>query len=118
MATGAKSAHRFTRDKLVAPKTQEVVLDGGTVEIRALSAGEAFEYRGKEMGAEEIFGLLAASIIDPKLTIEDVRALPVATVNKIVIAVFAFNALGEKAVDDAAEELKKTPPGASASNSP
>lgn len=98
----------FSRDQLTAPKTQEVHLEGGSVIIRMLTAGEAMEYRGKQMGAEEIFGMLALSIYDPKMTVEDVREIPVTVVSEIVTAVFTFNALGQKAVKEAIDELKKT----------
>lgn len=108
----------LTREQLIRPRTQVVTLEEGTIVIRALTAGEAFEYRGKDLGREAIFGLLALAICEPTLTAEDIASLPVAVVNEITRAVFTFNALGEKAVAEAADELKKTAPGASISNSP
>src|SRR5512146_308676 len=108
----------LTRDQLIRPHTKQVEVDGGSICIRALTAGEAMAYRGKDLGADVIFGLIAASIVEPALSVEDVRALPVAIVNEIVKEVFSFNALGEKAIADAQDELKKTPESASITNSP
>lgn len=108
----------LTREQLTAPKTKEVPLDGGSVIIRMLTAGEAFEYRGKELDAEAIFGLLAKAIYDPQLSVDDVRIMPITLTNEIVQAVFAFNALGAKAVQEAQDELKKTATDVLPSNSP
>ena len=65
----------LTREALIKAHTKEVTLEGGSVIIRALTAAEAFELRGKDLQSAEIF---------------------------------AFNALGAKAVEDATAELKKT----------
>src|SRR5512146_1965392 len=108
----------LTREQLIRPRTQVVKLEEGTIIIRALTAGEAFEYRGKDLGREAIFGLLALAICDPVLTAEDIASLPVATMNEITRAVFTLNALGDKAIAEAADELKQTAPGDSITNSP
>lgn len=108
----------LTREALLKPRTKEIALDGGAVVIRALTAGEAYAYRGKELGAAEIFGLIALSICEPQLSAEDIASMPVALVGQLTAAIFTFNALGEQAIAAAQDELKKTPPSASTSSSP
>ncbi len=108
----------LTREQMIAPRTREVALPDGSIVIRALTAGEAMGYRGKDLDAAAIFGLLAKSMVEPALSVDDIACLPVAMVTEITRAVFAFNALGEKAIADAADELKKTPNGDSTTNSP
>jgi hypothetical protein len=100
----------LTRDALIAPKTKTVKVDGGEIVIRALRASEAMELRGKDLGSAEIFGVIASSIVEPKLTAEEAGQLSIATMNKIVVAVFAFNKLGDEAAAEAQAELKKTVP--------
>lgn len=47
----------------------------GTVQVRPLSRAEALELRGKEMTEAEMeVRLLAAAVVAPKLTEDDVRA--------------------------------------------
>ena len=98
----------LTRDELVKPKTKEIGIEGGSVIIRALTAAEAFELRGKDLQSAEIFGLIAKSIVEPQLSAEDVGGLAVSVVTALTTEKFAFNALGAKAVEDATAELKKT----------
>lgn len=98
----------LTRDQLVEVKTKEVAIEGGSVVIRKLTASEAFEMRGKDMQSAEIFGLIAKSIVDPALTVDDVGMLPASIVNSLTVEIFAFNALGAKAIAEAESELKKT----------
>lgn len=107
---------QLTRADLVKSQTKAVELKEGSIIIRALTAGEAMAYRGKELGPDEIFGMLAQSICEPALTIDDVRALPVSIVNEIVAEVLAFNALGGNAIADAQAELKKAQMSASTTN--
>jgi hypothetical protein len=98
----------LTRDQLVKPKTKEIAIEGGSVVIRALTAAEAFDLRGKDIHSVEIFGIIAMSVVDPVLTVEDVGSLATTTVTKLVSEIFAFNALGSKAIAEAESELKKT----------
>ena len=98
----------LTREALIKAHTKEVTLEGGSVIIRALTAAEAFELRGKDLQSAEIFGLIAKSIVEPQITAEDVGGLAVSVVTALTTEIFAFNALGAKAVEDATAELKKT----------
>jgi hypothetical protein len=98
----------LTREALIKAHTKEVSIEGGSVIIRALTAAEAFELRGKDLQSAEIFGLIARSIVDPQLSAEDVGGLAVSVVTQLTTEIFTFNALGEKAVEDATAELKKT----------
>ncbi len=76
--------------------------------IRALTAAEAFDLRGKDLQSAEIFGLISRSIVDPELSPEDIGSLPASIVTQLTTEIFAFNALGPKAIAEATEELKKT----------
>jgi hypothetical protein len=98
----------LTRDQLVKPKTKEITIEGGSVVIRALTAAEAFEMRGKDMQSAEIFGLIANSIVDPVLSPEDIGLMPASIITQLTTEIFAFNALGPKAIAEAEQELKKT----------
>ena len=98
----------LTREQLIKPRTKEITIEGGSVVIRALTAAEAFEMRGKDMQSAEIFGLIAKSIVDPVLSAEDIGALPASTVTQLTTEIFVFNALGQKAIAEAEAELKKT----------
>ena len=98
----------LTREQLVTHKTKEITIDGGSVVIRALTAGEAFDLRGKKIGRVEIFEIIALSLVDPQVLPTDVANMSTATVTQLTTEIFAFNALGSKAVEDAKAELKKT----------
>jgi hypothetical protein len=98
----------LTRDELVRQRTKEITIEGGTMVIRALTAAEALDLRGKDIQSAEIFGLVAMSIVEPKLSVEDIGMLPTSVMTQITAEIFTFNALGQKAVDEAMGELKKT----------
>ncbi len=98
----------WTRDDLVKPRTKQITIEGGTMVIRALTAAEAFELRGKDMQSAEIFGLIAKSVVDPVLSPEDIGMMSTSMVTELTTEIFSFNALGQKAVSDAVDELKKT----------
>lgn len=76
--------------------------------IRALTAAEAFEMRGKDMQSAEIFGMISKSIVEPVLSPDDIGQLPASILNQLTAEIFAFNALGPKAIAEAEAELKKT----------
>lgn len=97
----------LTREALIRPRTKEIQLEEGKIVIRALRADEAIELRGRDLKGADIFQVIANSIVEPQLSAEDVGQLPVARMNIIVAEVFAFNAMGEKALADAQAELKK-----------
>ena len=105
----------WSRDDLIKPRTKEITIEGGAMVIRALTAAEAFELRGKDLGSSEIFGLIAMSIVEPVLSADDIGMLPTSIVTELTAEIFTFNGLGSKAVEDATNELKKTD--ASTSNS-
>ena len=98
----------WSRDDLVKQRTKEITIEGGAMVIRALTAAEALELRGKDIQSAEIFGLISKSIVEPALSPEDVGLLPTSFVTALTMEIFEFNALGKKAVEDAAAELKKT----------
>lgn len=100
----------LTRADLLAVRISKVELPDGIVRIRALSAGYAVGLRGKKLGDADIFDLLSRSICDENgetiLNADDVAAMPLSTLQPILDAILAFNALGK---DQAADALKKTP---------
>lgn len=98
----------WSRDDLIKPRTKEITIEGGSMVIRALTAAEAFELRGKDLQSAEIFGLIAKSIVEPQLSPEDIGLLPTSVVTQLTTEIFAFNALGASAIKDAENELKKT----------
>ncbi|MBL0320701.1 MAG: hypothetical protein IPP74_15610 [Alphaproteobacteria bacterium] len=98
----------WTRDDLIKARTKEITIEGGSMVIRALTASEAFQLRGKDMQSAEIFGLVSTSIVDPVLSPDDIGLLPTSIISQLTKEIFAFNGLGSKAVEDAVNELKKT----------
>lgn len=98
----------WSRDDLVKPRTKEITIEGGSMVIRALTAAEALELRGKDIQSAEIFALISQSIVEPALSAEDIGLLPTSLVSAITVEIFAFNGLGNKAVEEAVQELKKT----------
>lgn len=102
----------ISKEQLLKPKKTTINVDGGTLTIRALSAEYAMGLRGRDLQGADIFDVIAVSIIDESgnqmLTSAEVGTLAISTLEQIVGQVFAFNALGKKAVDDAVSELKKT----------
>lgn len=111
IADGAQKQAWIASD-LVKPKIGKVDVDDGFVYIRALSAAYSLELRGKELHGQEVFEIISKSVCNPDgvtlLTNEQVGEMAITTLNQIVKGVFAFNALGQKAVADAVDELKKT----------
>ena len=102
----------LTKAELLKPKTTKIDVDGGVITIRALSADYAMSLKGIDLQGSDIFNVIAVSIVDencaPMLTGEEVGTLAITTLEQIVKGIFAFNALGDKAVSEAVDELKKT----------
>jgi len=102
----------LTKAELLKPKTKQICVDDGELTIRALSASYAMGLRGKDLQGADIFSIIADSIItedgNQMLTAEEVGSLAITTLEQIVKGIFAFNALGNKAVAEAVDELKKT----------
>jgi hypothetical protein len=102
----------LTRDQLLKPKTTTIEIDGGSLIIRALSAEYAMGLRGRDLQGADIFQIIADSIVqengETMLTGAEVGTLAISTIEQITKAIFTFNALGDKAIEDATAELKKT----------
>lgn len=98
----------WSRDDLIKARTKEITIEGETMVIRALTASEAFELRGKDLQGADIFGLISKSISEPALSPDDIGQLPTSIVTALTTEIFTFNGLGSKAVQDAKDELKKT----------
>lgn len=98
----------LTRDELIKRREKTITIEGGAMVIRALTAAEAMEMRGRDFQSAEIFNLVAASVVDPQLSAEDIGLLPASVMNALTTEIFAFNALGPKAIEEAKDELKKT----------
>jgi len=76
--------------------------------IRALTASEALDLRGKDLQGADIFGLISKSVAEPVLSVEDVGLIPSSMITELMKEIFTFNGLGSKAISDAVDELKKT----------
>lgn len=98
----------WSRDDLIKQRTKEITIEGDTMVIRAFTASEASEFRGKEIKSAEIFGLIAKSVVEPVLSSEDIGLLPASVVTKLTKEIFTYNAFSPTAVADAIAELKKT----------
>jgi hypothetical protein len=102
----------LTKDDLLKPKTKQIDVDGEKLTIRAMSAEYAMSLRGRNLQGADIFEVIAESVIDENgekmLTAVEVGRIAISTLEQIVKAIFTFNALGEKAVSEAVDELKKT----------
>ena len=101
----------LSKAALLKPKTTRVAVGDGYVTIKAMTAAYAASLRGVELDSARIFQVIADSMVDENgatfLTAEDVGNIAIIDMNEIVAGVFAFNALGAKAVQQAQDELKK-----------
>ena len=102
----------LTKSDLLKTKTKDIPVDGGTIRITALTAEYFATLRGRELKGAELFEVIAKSIVNEEnenfLTAEEVGRIAISTIEQIAAGIFQFNALGQKAVDDAVTELKKT----------
>lgn len=98
----------WSREDLVKQRTKEITIEGGTMVICAMTASEALDLRGKDIDGKQIFEIISKSVIEPVLSADDIGLLPTSIVTSLTTEIFSFNALGNKAVEDAVSELKKT----------
>jgi hypothetical protein len=108
----SKRSAPLSKADLLKPKIRQIDVDESYVTIRAMSAEYALSLRGKDLQSADIFAVIAESIVDeagaPLLTGDEVGKMAITTLEQIIKGVFAFNALGDKAVEEAVAELKKT----------
>lgn len=96
---------KMTKAELLKPRLLTVPLNGGEITIRQLSAGYAIGLRGKDLGDQEIFDLLAHAIAEPEMTAAELSEMPLSYLQPILDAVMEFNSLSEGKAD---ADLKKT----------
>lgn len=95
---------KMTKAELLEPRLLTVPLNGKDIVIRQLSAGYAITLRGRDLGDQEIFDLLAHAIAEPELTAAELAEMPLSYLQPILDAVMEFNSLSE---GKAEADLKK-----------
>lgn len=102
----------LNKDQLTKPKTAEIPVGEGTVLIRALPAAFVLDLRGRTLGDQDYYKIIAASVLDengaPMLTAEEAAGMDFVMVNQLAIGIMEFNALSIDAAAAAKEALKKT----------
>lgn len=98
----------LTADALTKIKTREVEVGGGVVVIKQMTAAYAMEIReaSKANETESTFKLISDLMVEPSLTIEQVKEMPTDYLRTISLAIADFNGISPDAVSKAETELK------------
>lgn len=98
----------ITKEALAAPRLEEdtVTLPVGAVRVRALSRAEALRLKGRDYAEDEFERvLLAAAMVEPKLTEDDVRAWqeasPAGELEPVTTAVLRLSGMAKAAAKEA-----------------
>lgn len=84
----------WTKEKLLQSQTKKVSVCGDEIIIRKLKSGEVL---GKSSSDEEkTFIMVANSIVEPELSIEDIKAMSIEFINAVMAEILAFNGLDKK----------------------
>ena len=84
----------WNKETLLKGQTRTVEVCGDKVVIRKLKAGEVLNKSKEEDKAVE---MVAASLVDPVLTIEEVREMPLDAVNALLAEIMTFNGMDKDA---------------------
>lgn len=85
----------WDKSRLMQSQTKTVSICGDDVVIRKLKAAEVF---GRDIPEKDkTLEMLAASLVEPALSIAEVRELPLEFVNKLTAEILAFNGIGKEA---------------------
>lgn len=84
----------WDKERLLKSATLEVKVCGDNVVIRKLKAGEVLKKGNEEDRAVE---MVAASLVEPKLTIDEVREMPLDAVNSLLAEIMKFNGMDKDA---------------------
>lgn len=84
----------WNKETLLKSQTMTVSVCGNDVVIRKLKTSEVLN---KIDGEDRSVALVAASLVDPELTIDDVKEIPVETVNALLPEILKFNGMDKDA---------------------
>ena len=84
----------WNKESLLKSETITVKVCGGDVVIRKLKAGEVLKKGNDEDRAVE---MVAASLIEPVLTVEDVKNMSIDAVNSLLAEIMTFNGMDKEA---------------------
>lgn len=84
----------WNKETLLKSQTMTVSVCGNDVVIRKLKAGEVLKKGNDEDRAVE---MVAASLIEPVLTVEDVKNMPIDAVNSLLAEIMTFNGMDKDA---------------------
>ncbi len=84
----------WNKEKLLEVKTKTVKICGDDVVIRKLKAGEVL---GKGQEDDKAVDMVAASLVEPKLSVDEVRELPLEIMNAILEEILSFNGMNKEA---------------------
>lgn len=91
---------------------EDVEIPGkGTVKVRALSRSQALQFDGVETDAAVMERrLVAAALVEPKLTEDDVQvwqdSSPVGELQGVVAAIMRLSGMGEEALKEAMQQFR------------
>lgn len=85
----------LTVDALTQTHTKEVQLAGGIVIIKQMTAEYAIGLRGKQTTDDFTFQLVADMLVEPQMTVEQVKQMNIVDVETIGNAILEFNRIGK-----------------------
>lgn len=84
----------WNKETLLKGQTMTVNIGGDSVVIRKLKTCEVMNKAG---GEDKSIALVAASLVDPALTIDEVKEIPIETVNALLPEILKFNGMDKDA---------------------
>lgn len=84
----------WTKDKLLKLQTKTIMVGADEMIIRKLKAGEVLT--NKMSDEDKSMNMIAASLVEPALSVEDVRNLDLETSNVLLSEIMIFNGISGK----------------------
>lgn len=84
----------WTKDKLLKLQTKTIKVGADEMIIRKLKAGEVLT--NKMSDEDKSMNMISASLVEPALSVEDVRNLDLETSNILLSEIMIFNGLSGK----------------------
>jgi hypothetical protein len=84
----------WTKDKLLKLQTKTIKVGADEMIIRKLKAGEVLT--NKMSDEDKSMNMISASLVEPALSVEDVRNLDLETSNVLLSEIMIFNGLSGK----------------------
>jgi len=78
----------WNKESLLKSETLTVKVCGDDVVIRKLKAGEVFKYN--KDAEDGTFKMVVAALVEPALTLEEVKSMPIDTYNLLLIEISKF----------------------------